>query len=213
MSETKLILMLSFVLEMSLSLVFGQEPAACPNLRNVWNRTYIVNKYYNGSDALYSRQNVIFFDYKNISNFNSDSFVNLTNLTDLDLGQNNMTCLLDENLFKSLINLELLGIQDNQLRSLNVNLFSTLTKLKSLYLGGNMFNETTFNENQFKGLTKLEGVYLGANKFTSLPANLFNNLTALATLDLGGNELTSLDQNVFKGLKSLKSIKNKYNKV
>ena len=111
-----------------LFLVHGQD-TACPNTLNTWNRTNIVNKFYNTTEELYRGRNEIIINYLNITNFDSNSFVNLTNLTSLDIGQNNMTCLLDENIFKSLINLEILGLQDNQLRSINTQLFSSLKKL------------------------------------------------------------------------------------
>jgi hypothetical protein len=97
--------MLLFVLESSLFLVHGQD-TACPNTLYTWNREYIVNNFYNTTEELYRGRNEIIINYLNITNFDSNSFENLTYLTSLDIGQNNMTCLLDEKIFKSLTNLE-----------------------------------------------------------------------------------------------------------
>ena len=156
------------------NLAFGQD-TACPNTLKTWNRTYIVSTFFNTTEALYRSRTQIVINYKNVTYFDSNSFMNLTALKSLDLGQNNMTCLLDENIFKSLANLEKLGFSENQLRSLNPQLFSAQTKLKELYINYNSLS--SLDQNQFGALRNLKILHINQNKLASLPENIFNNLT------------------------------------
>ena len=46
----------------------------CPDKTKTWNRTYVVNKYYNTTEALYRGRNEILINYLNVTYFDSDSF-------------------------------------------------------------------------------------------------------------------------------------------
>ncbi len=129
--------------------------------------------------------------------------------------------------------LETLELSDNQLSSLNANLFSGLSSLKELYLNGqqsshklsslnaNIFSPLTalttlqlqnndlssLPNGVFSGLTDLKSLRLDYNNLGSLNANLFSNLSALIRLDLDNNSLSSLPDGIFSGLTELTTLK------
>jgi Leucine-rich repeat (LRR) protein len=76
-----------------------------------------------------------------ITNLESDSFRNLTQLFILDLGSNRLTCLVHSNLFKDLIDLRVLYLDGNQLYSLDSYLFRNLTNLNQLHLEYNQLTK------------------------------------------------------------------------
>ena len=132
-------------------------------------------------------------------------FVDLTKLLNLDLGNNNLFAM-HEDTFSSLTRLRKLYLNDNSLTALlPEGIFSSLTKLEELNLNGNGL--TSLPGGIFSDLTKLEELNLKDNGLTSLPGGgIFSDLTALKSLSLKGNGLTSLPGGIFSGLTKLQKL-------
>ena len=106
---------------------------------------------------------------------------------------------LEPNLFQPLgSNLQLLNLSNNDLTSLDENIFAGLTGLRFLYLHGNGL--TSLPVDVFDGLAALERLYLDGNGLTSLHADVLDGLGALGKLRLDDNDLTMLPANLFEGL-------------
>ena len=136
----------------------------------------------------------------------------LTSLTDLDLGDNQLASLPPE--IGNLTSLTSLILHGNELASLPSEI-GNLIRLTGLGLHGNHF---TALPPELTNLTSLTALGLGANRFASLPAEIgklialtqlglqdnqlkslppeIGNLTNLTTLFLDGNPLTSPDPGV-----------------
>ena len=95
--------------------------------------------------------------------------------------------------------------------------FAGLTSVTTLSLSGNVLSPATLPSGLFSVLTSLENLFLGGMSLETLPANIFNglfaqDLTTLSelrsriTLDLSGNMLTELPQGLFSGLSSLEVL-------
>ncbi len=67
-----------------------------------------------------------------------------------------------------------------------------------LYLSNNQI--TTIEANVFNGLTNLTMLYLFNNQITTIEVNAFNGLTNLTELDLSDNQITTIEANEFASL-------------
>jgi C-terminal of Roc, COR, domain/Ras of Complex, Roc, domain of DAPkinase/Leucine rich repeat len=110
---------------------------------------------------------------------------NLTGLTKLDLGGNQLTALPDW--MGNLTGLTTLWLNNNQLTALP-GWMGNLTGLTQLYLGG---SQLTALPDWMGNLTGLTNLWLGNNQLTELP-DWMGDLTGLTHLDLSGNQLTLL---------------------
>ena len=72
-------------------------------------------------------------------------------------------------------------MRGNGLRSLDANIFSSLSALEVLYLGDSNIL-SSLDADIFSNLSALEELYLNDNDLSSLDANIFSNLSALKTL-------------------------------
>ncbi len=174
------------------------ESASCiSDTKNTWNRSRIIkysirtNNPIDEKEAEYQATNIISLTNLQITNLESDSFRNLTQLKDLYLFYNSLTCLDDSNLFVDLIDLRYLSLGVNQLSSLDPFLFNSLTNLISLDLSFNQLTE--LNSFSFVSLSSLENLYLSGNRLISLDSSLFNILISLYRLDLRRNQLTAVN--------------------
>ena len=109
----------------------------------------------------------------------------LTQLAELDLFDNHLTCLPAE--IGQLAQLTVLNLSSNQLTRLPAEI-GQLTKLTKLELG---WNKLTSLPAEIGQLTQLTELYLGVNELTSLPAEI-GQLTRLTELYLFSNKLISL---------------------
>jgi Leucine-rich repeat (LRR) protein len=113
----------------------------------------------------------------------------LSNLTSLSLGNNQLTSLPKE--IGQLSNLTDLYLSDNQLTSFPKEI-GQLTKLTSLDLAG---NQLTSLPKEIGQLTNLISLSLGYNNLTSFPKEI-RQLTNLISLSLWENQLTSLSKEI-----------------
>ncbi|XP_052068533.1 protein slit-like isoform X2 [Mytilus californianus] len=130
--------------------------------------------------------------------------------TVLDLQENQITSI-DENIFNGFTRLQTLKLNTNRITSLDENIFNGLTELQTLDLQHNQI--TSLDENIFNGLTALQILSLQNNQITSLDENIFSGLTGLEGLELQNNQITSLDENIFNGLTALETLELQTNQI
>ncbi|KAJ1529155.1 hypothetical protein ONE63_005964 [Megalurothrips usitatus] len=146
------------------------------------------------------------FNFKSYRTFNDTltrkMFKGLTGVTSLSLANNGLT-LLPSDLFEDIPGLENLLLLNN-LVQLPEDVFQSVLRLEILELGKN--DLTTLPVGLFRNLKKLQLLNLWKNKLTKLLPETFEDLTSLTSLDLRHNRLTSLPADVFKNLISLKNV-------
>ncbi|KAM5194502.1 toll-like receptor 3 [Mantella aurantiaca] len=133
----------------------------------------------------------------------STPFTSLPNLTDLDLGNNNIANI-GVDFFTGLYNLRILNLQHNNLARLwkianpggPVLFLKGLHNLKILDLLSNGFDEIPTGA--FKGLLNLNILNLGENNLYILPPFLFEDQSLLRSLDLHKNLITSVESDMLK---------------
>ena len=122
-----------------------------------------------------------------ITGFRNGSFHDLTNLTSLDIGRNNLWYTEREMrfVFQRLFNLEELALESCGLAIIPTHLFTNLTSLKRLYLGRNSIS--SLEPGAFESLQKLEMLNLDINRISSLNRSSFEGLHSLRSVDLSSN--------------------------
>ena len=130
-------------------------------------------------------------------------FAGLASLTELGLGDNDLSTLPDD-VFEPLTALTGLYLNTNDLTTLPAGVFGPLTSLTELYLFDNALS--TLPAGVFAGLTALTILDLIDNDLTTLPAGVFAGLTALTELYLDANDLSTLPAGVFAGLTALTEL-------
>ncbi|KAM4051123.1 toll-like receptor 3 isoform 2-T3 [Anomaloglossus baeobatrachus] len=129
----------------------------------------------------------------------------LSNLTHLDLGNNNIANM-EEDFFSGLYDLRILSLQHNNLARLwkkanpggPVLFLKGLRKLEILDLLSNGFDEIPAKA--LEGLSNLNILNLGENNIYILPPSIFEDQESLITLDLHKNLITSVEENIFKNV-------------
>ena len=104
-------------------------------------------------------------------------FDNLTSLTELDLGRNELSEL-PAGIFDNLTSLKMLSLDGNRLSELPASIFDNLTSLTELNLERNELSELP--EGIFDNLTSLKWLSLEGNRLREIPASIAN----LSSLDL-----------------------------
>ncbi|XP_044591646.1 chaoptin isoform X2 [Cotesia glomerata] len=131
--------------------------------------------------------------------FNSISVINsefrLINLTEIDLGFNNITTLPSDT-FDGLPNLRTLDLRGNFLTTLHPGTFA-LEHLETLNLQDNRLS--TLRKQTFHGTSFLQELDLSRNSLSQLSTEQFRNLRNLRILNLSGNHIRSLSRDVFEG--------------
>jgi len=123
-------------------------------------------------------------------------FSKFTNLTFLDLSNNNFSGFKD-GLFKGLGKLQRLRLNKNQLEVLSEDLFEDLRSLISLDLDKN--NLVALPNKLLRNQGKLTRIFLRQNQLRSIPEDSFQG-TALVLIDLASNDLEDLSFRLFTGL-------------
>uniref|UniRef100_A0A8D8TLX7 Protein toll n=1 Tax=Cacopsylla melanoneura TaxID=428564 RepID=A0A8D8TLX7_9HEMI len=90
------------------------------------------------------------------------------------------------------------------LRSLHQDLFKGTPEL--VFLGLNRNNITTLDPGVFQGLRNLEFLYLNHNSITDLHADIFEHLTSLLDLEIINNRLVSLPRGLFRNCRKLERL-------
>ena len=124
-----------------------------------------------------------------VSELYGDIFKDLSSLKVLKLNgakaKDNGSRSLHRDLFDGLSNLEELNIGDNKLTSLHEDLFDGLSSLKTLSIRANEI--TSLPEGIFDDLDSLEYLYLHQNKTAALPDGIFEGLANLYRINMDGN--------------------------
>ena len=125
-----------------------------------------------------------------------------SNVSCLDLSENDITDLRLGVVSTFLNNLSTLSLDCNLLNSLQLGVFDNLYKLETLNLSINLFK--TLPKGLFDNLQNLIVLELFNNSIASLSANIFHNLHKLEFLELGDNFLTEIP--LFDNLISLRQL-------
>ncbi|XP_039544316.1 toll-like receptor 22 [Pimephales promelas] len=132
-----------------------------------------------------------------------------SNLTELDLGENEISTL-SQSVFRSFTQLKKLLLQINKLTRIT-NSFQALSTLEFLDLSRNSIRELTCDD--FANLTKVKTLYLYGNKISLINSCLFKDLTSLEVLKLGTNNLLRIGDAFSNGPRSLKDLQVNFNKL
>ncbi|OWF40572.1 tsukushin-like [Mizuhopecten yessoensis] len=135
-----------------------------------------------------------------------------SNLLQLDLSHNKFSRITDNAFTHLRGTLQVLYLENVGLDFKNLNFVMNMTKLQSLYLGGNGKYPLHLDGEPFYGLNLRSLKYLGLNKCEMALAkeNIFEGLENLTHLDLSGNMLHVIPSAILK-LTSLVSIDLSYN--
>lgn len=127
--------------------------------------------------------------------------VSYPNLEVLDLGQNELATI-EDNVFDALSKLKMLSIRNNRLRILSPSTFHGLKSLLVLDLSTNQLE--TLEDGVFSGMDALQTLNLGQNRISNIARSAFENLSRLRHLTLTDNFLRVFPSS--KGLLSLSSL-------
>ena len=126
---------------------------------------------------------VLSISYASISTLQSGDFDNLTSLTWLSLGGNQLATLPD-GIFDSLTSLTLLGLSGNQLATLPAGIFDSLTRLRALDLRENRLAGLQANDPLFSQLPEGVEIHLRPQREPPEPPVAIEQFED-AALDLG----------------------------
>ncbi|XP_060080836.1 leucine-rich repeat-containing G-protein coupled receptor 5-like [Ylistrum balloti] len=124
-------------------------------------------------------------------------------LTEINIHSNNIKTIPD---LKECHMLKLVNFGNNDIASLDGNLFGNLTHLKDLTLTRNRI--TYIPEDAFSGLVKLDYLDLSKNKIKEIDDDAFTDLTELVELNLSENEFPRLPIDGLQKLRVLKTFHN-----
>ncbi|KAK5639143.1 hypothetical protein RI129_011635 [Pyrocoelia pectoralis] len=159
--------------------------------------------------------------------FNSDTFKNLTQLTELKLNKNKIV-VIPKDAFHSLKRLKVLELSRNQLQDIEALTFQPLEQLTSLRLKRNRISELKdgafFGLNKIKslmldynsiqviskswlyGLRNLKELTFSHNKIYDIHVDAWDVCKELLTLDLSFNHLKAIQKDTFKHLDKLQKL-------
>lgn len=129
--------------------------------------------------------------YSRIAKIPSQSFVNLSKLSFLQLNENHIRYI-DNGAFANLHDLKTLNLSSNEILYLNSSIFHDLQNLRSLFLADNRL--TNISSDLFFNLSKLETLDLRRNQLVDFSAvvHSISHLKELKKLDISFNRLTTL---------------------
>lgn len=140
----------------------------------------------------------------------NSTFTGLMNLRVLHLSGNNLKTL-TKSTFLNLHKLHELDLSKNYLTTIDERLFLNLQSLRTLKLNGNMIN--SLHKKTFSGLGKLYSLNLAKNTLNFCCDDLFYGLNKLSELNLENNSLSSLSNNCFSELESIRKINLSHNNL
>ncbi|XP_069369201.1 toll-like receptor 22 isoform X1 [Paralichthys olivaceus] len=150
--------------------------------------------------------------FNNITKLGCDDFANQTKLRRLRLYHNSITSLA-ECVFKDLVQLQVLKLQNNHLSNLNGAFRDCLPNLRQLLLNGNQL--TALKHGEFRGLQSLQNLSLHENKIFNLDKGCFVGLTNLTDILLQNNQIreTEISKGVFNDLINLRRLELRDNHI
>ncbi|XP_069759900.1 leucine-rich repeat neuronal protein 3-like [Narcine bancroftii] len=145
---------------------------------------------------------VLLLQRNNISKF--ENKINyLTNLTEIDLSQNNVLAIRDINLGK-IPQLLTLHLEENQLTELPGSCLLGLDNLQELYVNHNQISSVA--SGAFTGLDNLLRLHLNSNQLTMIKGKWFEAIPSLEILTIGENPISQIQGMSFKPLNNLRSL-------
>lgn len=137
---------------------------------------------------------------QNLKEISPLAFQHLTNLKDLNIGNNGLKTIPDDLLhpLRNLQNLKMVGIN-----SLNDQSFATLKNLKSLRL---VFSEATAVDHILDPLENLEDLYFGARQLNNFSGQIFGHLKKLKKLKITVGAAFHLPDYSFSHLENLEEL-------
>ncbi|KAI3353376.1 hypothetical protein L3Q82_019909, partial [Scortum barcoo] len=147
-------------------------------------------------------------------NLSSTSFVNVPNLRVLNLGKSlkSMALNLDPSPFRPLTNLTYLDLSNNNIADIRESLLDGLVNLKVLKVQHNNLARLWKSANvggpvlYLKGAQGLKTLQMDSNGLDEIPAGALRGLTDLRELSLANNLLNNLKDSVFDDLNSLRAL-------
>ncbi|KAM7369670.1 hypothetical protein PAMP_010974 [Pampus punctatissimus] len=163
--------------------------------------------------GLQSLQNLSLHE-NNINSLVEDSFIGLTNLTDIQLQSNGiLLCTIQKGVFNGLINLRRLDLRDNHIRYENTEPlldppFSQLSRLETLSIPAQHRKGKTMGlpRNLLDGLTNLLVFNIRNIQLLALHVDMFKYTPQLQQLDISSNELMDISPELFSPIPNLKSL-------
>ena len=176
------------------------------NSSNIENNGYVCNcnEGYGGQNC--EHITILEMDFQGITLFDSTfeaTFKSLTELKVLSLNENLLSMMPDKHeeiiasYFVTPVNLEELYLNHNKLSYVTKDLFSNLSKLKRLGLGGNGI--TSIDAEAFQNNGELTELFLHNNRIDWLPFGIFSFLPNLEILRLYNNHLGSIRADLLRG--------------
>ncbi|KAK6471280.1 reticulon-4 receptor-like 2 isoform X2 [Huso huso] len=141
---------------------------------------------------------VLWLYSNNISSIKPDSFSDMRDLEELDLGDNPSLRTLHPDSFRGLDKLQSLHIYRCQLGTLPGNIFKKLYSLQFLYLQDNLLQH--IQDNLFSDLVNLTHLFLHGNRIRVLSENVFRGLVNLDRLLLHENRVRQVNHKAFRDL-------------
>ncbi|KAI9587199.1 toll-like receptor Tollo [Glossina fuscipes] len=120
---------------------------------------------------------------------NSATFVGLKRLMSLDLSSNKISKL-EANIFRALISLQILKLEENYIDHIPDGVFNDLTNLHTLILSNNRIS--TVGQSTFRGLYGILVLSLDYNRIAKIDTQAFKNCSSIQDLHLNGNKLQSV---------------------
>ena len=151
--------------------------------------------------------------HNKLTTLTSEMFEDLSKLTHLHLGFNDIKTLTEADLFHdSRMSLLVLNFTNNPISAMNHNAISDLIELIELDFSDNDFE--TIDPMYFKGLNKLKWLHLQNNKVEKLEGNVFNDMDSIEMIDLRNNAISVIENMAFQGLhQSLQVLHLSYNRL
>lgn len=127
----------------------------------------------------------------------------LTNVSEIDLSQNNLTSVADMDL-GHLPQLLSLHMEENWISSLPDDALSRLPSLQELYLNHNLIS--TISPAAFRGLQGLLRLHLNSNRLRVISSEWFESTPSLEILMIGENPVLTVFDLTFSPLRNLRSL-------
>ncbi|XP_070502922.1 uncharacterized protein [Chironomus tepperi] len=123
-----------------------------------------------------------------ISSLTYDDYLSVTR--NVFLSGNNLSCDAVADLLKKVVNLEILDISNNPIKSLNIDMFSELLLLQKLILSNTSLTELPFGV--FSHQLGLKVLDVSGNNLSNIDFHLFSSNTNLEVLDISGTNISQV---------------------
>uniref|UniRef100_A0A8D8TI93 Protein toll n=1 Tax=Cacopsylla melanoneura TaxID=428564 RepID=A0A8D8TI93_9HEMI len=157
-----------------------------------------------------SLQTILFEDSVGLRRLHQDLFKGTPELVFLGLNRNNITTL-DPGVFQGLRNLEFLYLNHNSITDLHADIFEHLTSLLDLEIINNRL--VSLPRGLFRNCRKLERLDLHENALHTLEGPQFEFLSRLQLLDLRYNRLEKITDGMFNGTHGLLDLHLSHNRI